>query len=891
MSLPPGHRIGSYEVVSTLGAGGMGEVFRARDARLDRDVAIKVLPRGFASDRERVARFEREARMLASLNHAHIAAIYGVEEFDGQWALVLELVEGETLAARIGRQARGGEPPRDALPIARQIAEALDAAHEKGIVHRDLKPANIKITPAGVVKVLDFGLAKAAAASDEERANSPTVTALDTRSGIILGTAAYMSPEQARGQAVDKRADIWAFGCVLFELLTGQPAFERPTVTDTLAAIVDRDPDWSQLPASTPPSVIHLLHRCLDKDIKHRLRDIGDAVADLNPSTTAGSAVPPPVTARRGRWPWIVAAATSVVAVAAVTWAWLLPAAGDAADVAPHFSRIVQITAGPDREFSPVISPDGKWVAYISSAGGTPNVWLKFLAGGEAVNLTANAGLDISASGAIGGLDVSPDGSRIAVQARLRGTGTQFATWEIPAPLPGTPRALLDQGFLGMRWSPDGRQVAYIRAGSTGGDAIWVADGDGANRREIVPANGGAHMHWLAWSNDGWVYYTRPIMSGFNLANADIYRVKASGGSPEQVIPTLRRAMFPLLLSTGGLVYSTDETNVGLGLVWRPTTGHGPVRQLTFGLDDYAEPRASADGRLLVATRYENRQALVRIEATGPQSGRLTALTNGFGGDLDPDVAPATGRMVFSTTRAGGRHLWIARADGTDLRPLTSGTARDDRPTLSPDGQTVAFVSDRGGTSGIWIMAADGGAPRKIVDALPVSRLSWSRDGAEIIYAASAGTWPGLWRVSVSDGQVRRIPTPGAAGEPAWSPTADLIAYLEPSTSGPVLVGLAFVSPDGVPQHTAMPKTPGGDVAFYNGLIAWSPDGRRVALASQRTNSTTSIWIAEPGAGVPFRRLAELPVGPRVRGITWSPDGSAVIIGQHDAVGDIVLLE
>jgi serine/threonine protein kinase len=280
-TLVTGARLGPYTILAALGAGGMGEVYRARDENLGRDVAIKVLPNVCLSDPERLVRFEREARLLAALNHPHIGAIYGIEEADGVRALVLELVEGETLAARI---RRGPVPVRDALTIARQIADALDAAHERGIIHRDLKPANITITPAGVVKVLDFGLAKLESrdGSAPDLTQSPTLTVGGTRDGLILGTAAYMSPEQARGQTVDKRTDIWAFGCVLYEMLTGRAAFGGETITDTLAGILEREPSWETLPPGVPSGVRSLLRRCLQKDGRRRLHDIADARLDID---------------------------------------------------------------------------------------------------------------------------------------------------------------------------------------------------------------------------------------------------------------------------------------------------------------------------------------------------------------------------------------------------------------------------------------------------------------------------------------------------------------------------------------------------------------------------------------------------------------------------------
>ena len=323
-SLLTGRRIGAYQVHERVGVGGMGEVYRARDTKLGRDVAIKILPRLFTSDSDRLARFEREARVLASLNHPHIGAIYGLEDVDGVRALVLELVNGETLADRI---VRGPIPLNEAMTMARQIADALEAAHEKGIIHRDLKPSNIKITPDGVVKVLDFGLAKAASGdtATADLTQSPTITVGGTQEGVILGTPAYMSPEQARGRPADKRADVWAFGVVLYEMLTGQPAYGGETTSDVLAKVIEREPDWAALPASTPPRLRELLNRCAKKDPKMRLQAIGDAriqIEELISGATeeTATAVKAPTAYRSWR---VHVAWASVLLAAVVTAIWL----------------------------------------------------------------------------------------------------------------------------------------------------------------------------------------------------------------------------------------------------------------------------------------------------------------------------------------------------------------------------------------------------------------------------------------------------------------------------------------------------------------------------------------------------------------------------------------
>ncbi|HEX7253382.1 MAG TPA: protein kinase, partial [Thermoanaerobaculia bacterium] len=386
MTLSAGSRLGPYEIVAPLGAGGMGEVWRAHDARLGRSVAIKVLPQAFASDAERLARFRREAQVLAALNHPHIAAIYGLEESSGVEALVLELVEGETLAERL---ARGPLPMDEGLSIAHQIAEALEAAHERGIVHRDLKPANVKLTPDGKVKVLDFGLAKALAgdSSSPDVSTSPTITAAATQAGVVIGTAAYMSPEQARGRSVDKRADIWAYGATLWEMLTGRRLFEGETVSDVLAAVLRQELDFAVLPAETSSGVVRLLHRCLERDPKSRLHDIADARLEIEESLKA----PVPIVGaetfeRRGpssavRWvPWLVAAAallalalfallrrTPSVTEDLVRLSVLLPE-----KVAPDFSS-------GDQEQILAISPDGRRFAFTGKSGEERKIFVREL--------------------------------------------------------------------------------------------------------------------------------------------------------------------------------------------------------------------------------------------------------------------------------------------------------------------------------------------------------------------------------------------------------------------------------------------------------------------------------------------------------------------------------
>ena len=485
LTLTPGTRLGPYEILADLGAGGMGEVYRATDTNLKRQVAIKVLPAAFAADAERLARFQREAEVLAALNHPNIAHIHGLERSDGTLALVMELVEGPTLADRI---AHGAIPLADALTIATQIAEALEAAHEQGIIHRDLKPANIKVRADGTVKVLDFGLAKAmdpAGASNANAMNSPTISMHATQAGIILGTAAYMSPEQARGKAVDKRADIWAFGCVLFEMLSGRQLYAGDTITDVLAGIVSREPDWSLLSAQTPPVVRRLLARCLEKDPQRRLRDIGEARVALSDPTgllAAPAASPISVNARSWRrstvWAALAFVAISSAGVAVWTWTRLRPA------TAPRVTRLSiplpagQILAGNS---GPAVSPDGRSIAYVATAAdGVSRLYVRALDRFESTGIPESEGAQQPF--------FSRDGGRIGFFARGK-----LLTVSLSG---GAPTAIAAASFqpLGGTWGEDDT-IVFVPALTSG--LLRIPSAGGKPQKVTVPdeaAGGYAHV-------------------------------------------------------------------------------------------------------------------------------------------------------------------------------------------------------------------------------------------------------------------------------------------------------------------------------------------------------------------------------------------------------------
>ena len=682
MPLTPGTRIGSYEIISLVGAGGMGEVFRAHDTKLGRHVAVKILPAAVASDPERLTRFEREARTLASLNHPHIAHVYGVEETTDTRALVMELVEGEDLSARV---ARGPMPLDEVLPIARQLADALEAAHDLGIVHRDLKPANIKLRSDGTVKVLDFGLAKlnpdgpagalietGAAIGRDAAVTTPAIASpAMTVHGVILGTAAYMAPEQAKGKPVDRRADVWAFGCVLYEMLTGHRAFEGEDVTDTIAAVVTKDPDWTRLPPSTPPSIRRLLRRCLAKPVKERLRSIGDAMLDLaEPAEGSGEVVTTGATSlprRRSQslrsWATAVGALVVLMLVAALAWT---------------LGRNQSI---PDRPAS--------FAARLA--------------------LVPSDGDAIAVSGNDRDLAISPDGKRIAY---LGGNGTAL----IVRDLDRKQVVRIDRAGLphNLFFSPDGAWVGFI---------------DGLSAIKKVPATGGPIETVCRIMNPG----VDADWHGDTIVFAQygrVHRVSARGGVPEVVTPPPgadQPALYvPKFLPSGEAVLvgvaarAPADSEGGIGILDLRTGALKLIVPLsrTLGALNGLGARFVAPNHLVYRPALQRGGEvaarlrvvgfdLERMEATGaPAVVDEPIFITEFGGYADFDVAE-NGTLVYVANTAQPntrRAVWVhrdGREEAIDL-PARAYTY----PNVSPDGRQVAFdIRDQENDSWIWDLA------------------------------------------------------------------------------------------------------------------------------------------------------------------------------------------
>jgi Tol biopolymer transport system component len=793
--MPPasGDRLGPYQIVAQIGEGGMGRVYRATDTRLKRDVAIKVLPDDVAADADRLARFQREAEVLAALNHPHIAAIHGLEDAGGSKALVMELVEGDTLADVI---ARGPSPAADALLIARQIAEALDAAHERGIIHRDLKPANIKVRADGVVKVLDFGLAKTferhGFASSVTLA--PTISvATATLEGTIVGTPAYMSPEQARGRPVDRRTDVWAFGAILFEMLTGTKAFPGEDISQVMARVIEREPDWSLLPPGTPARVSRAIAVCLRKDPRERIGDLTAVCLVLDGAfETAAAAAATASSVRRPAWRQLVPVAIGALLVGAVAGGLAWNASRN--DAAPRVERFV-ITTPANRGLLPgvvsvgtiAVSPDGSLIAYGTASGTgqtTLEIYVRSLGSVEATLLrgTENGGTSPF---------FSPDGQFIGFvnvnDNTLRRVPVAGGAVQTLARFDSTP--------IGMEWTPDGfilfslfgpRGSPLMRIPATGGEAtpltvVDTAAGDRVHLQPDVLPGGDAALFTIA-SND--------------LARLAVVSL-ATGTITDLKIPGIDPSYSP----TGHIIYGTAE---------------GTLEAIPFDADRLAVTGAPVQVLENVVTRPDVAQfalagdgSLVYVAGSGAAL-QWTLTWVDRNGDKQPLGVPpriyATPRLSPDGTRAAmviAGDIWVTElARPGTLRRVTTDPARERFPLWTPDSQRLIFESNKGGTLSLVSKAADGrGEETRILSASPemVSNIfspeAWLTGGRELlfIYRRTAGNDFDIGRVAVD-------------GTGTWQPVLNTDA----SESG----------------------------------IAMSPDGRRIAYEANDTGQT-EIYVED----------------------------------------------
>jgi Tol biopolymer transport system component len=815
MSLAPSCRLGPYEIIAPIGAGGMGEVWRAHDTKLNRDVAIKILLPAVANDRERLARFSREAQVLASLNQPNIAAIYGLEDSTGVPALVMELVEGPTLADRI---AKGPLPLEEALPIARQIAEALEAAHEQGVIHRDLKPANIKVKSDGTVKVLDFGLAKALDPIPPEAANlanSPTLSMQATQAGIILGTAAYMSPEQARGAPVDKRTDLWAFGVVLYEMLTGTHLFEGSTVSDTLASVLMTEPDWNALPATVPSSVRRLLRRCLSKNRKLRLSDAADARLEIEDALMASTMDGGLTTGARDarawrpeRLAWVVAAVFIVVATGLAVPAFRY--LGRARSIEPE-TRLDIVTPGSNSGDSFALSPDGRWIVFVASGDGTSRLWLRPLSSTTAQPIAGTDGADTPFW--------SPDSKSIAFVAN-----SQLKRVEVSG---GAPQMLATPAFqLGGTWNADGvilfSQGAgpLFRVSATGGNAVPVTKlGTGQvsqglpvflpdGRQFLFGAVGTPDVQGIYWGMLGEDAATKlagpdPTPGAWYLPQGWLLRLREDALIAQR-FDLKRRAM------TG------DPITVVQNVAHIATSGGLPAVSVSpVGLVAYRSSYTT--GRQL---RWFDRAGKI-LGTLGPQDSTLSGVS----------VSPDGARAVVSRTVQGNADLWLL--DAVRSTRFTFDPADDVIPVWSPDGGKIVFRSVRGNAN-IYEKQTNGAGGETLLvssQGVGVAPDDWSRDGRFLLYhTVDTTTGRDLWVRPMHGDRTAWVllKTPFDERWGQFSPDGRWVAY-QSNQSGRNEIYVRPFIPSAPPDAHGPGPEGQWQVSTTGGVYPrWRPDGREL---------------------------------------------------------------
>ncbi len=737
--MTPGTQLGSYEIISALGKGGMGEVWRARDSKLGREVAIKTLPEEFAKDEERLARFEREAKLLASLNHPNIATIHGLEEDNGTRFLVLELVEGDTVADRL---KHGAIPVEESLKLALQIAEALEAAHEKGVIHRDLKPANIKVTPDGKVKVLDFGLAKAFAGDGSEAnvSQSPTLSMAATEQGVILGTAAYMSPEQTRGRAVDKRTDVWAFGCVLFEMLTGRRSFPGNDVTDILAAVIRAEPEWSCLPANVHPRLRELLERCLEKEAHNRWQAVGDVRMDIRKvlSDPSGVSVGQAEVGRPARWRTVVPWALATLIVGVIS-GWMLtretpmlrPVARFAVEIPEGdvLSLALAVALSPDDKYLVYSANDQLYLREVAQMGAVPirgtegavnpffspdSQWIGFAANGQLQKIPIGGGppVPLCEAATLRGANWLPDDTIVfSTPPNLMRVSANGGEPEILVSLDS---AAGETNLLRPDILPDGDTLLFGVATGTGFDDLQIVTQSisTGERRSLLP--GGIPVRYLT---TGHVVYIREgvlLAAPFDSARGEI-----TGGSVALVEGIAGRGRYGhvTISASGSLVYLTGQAlGVGRSLVW--VDREGGEQALEAPLRGYANPSVSPEGtRVALYISDDDRDIWIwDVE-------RKTLARSTFDPAIDGTAiwTPDGERLVFRSERDGVSNLFWRKADGTGLvERLTTSANFQVAMSVSPDGQTLVFAEGQGPVSAqdrdLYMVSLEGGSAEVLLN-------------------------------------------------------------------------------------------------------------------------------------------------------------------------------
>jgi Tol biopolymer transport system component len=882
VTLAPGTRLGPYEIIASLGAGGMGEVYRARDAKLNRDVAIKVLPERLAADPDALARFEREALAVAALSHPNILAIHDFGEASGQRFAVMELLEGQTL-----RQALEPGPltTKRATEYARQIAEGLAAAHAKGIVHRDLKPENVFVTRDGHVKILDFGLARqiVPAGAGRNQTTSPTMVGA-TEPGMVMGTVGYMAPEQVRGDAVDHRADIFAFGVVLYEMLAGKRPFEGATGAETMTAILREDPPpVTTVRETVPASLERVIDHCLEKLPENRFQSARDLAFALGgASSTSGRAqvadVPAPAAPGRRRLQ------PALIGVGALILGAAIGALGYRRFVTPAAARPLEVRylTYSGHDFAPASSPDGRSVAFRSERDGKGRIWLKQLATGTEVALTEGPDDNLPR--------FSPDGATLLFERR---TGARFSLFRVSL-LGGEPHRVIDDG-LDASWSADGTRIAFMRQypaspGKVAATGVMIADADGSGAREVVRIPTGVLAPRLSPDGKRIVFTQTAVGSGsFSINSVDV-----GTGTVEKIVAPAQSARPWVAEWTpdGHLLHTVGQVAAGklagtTGRLVALETG-GPSRLL------FASPDSLGRFAILDADRVVVESQTVRQNVAEWSNGAPHGLTQGRQADRQPVYSPDGKWILFTSDRSGNLDLWMVSAVTGELRQITDDAADDWDPSFGPDGH-LYWSSNRSGNFEIWTADGDGsGAHQLTHDGVDAENPTVSPDGKWLVYGSTRPNEAGIWRAR-SDGSDAKLLARGLYGIPHISPDGQYVLYIGFSSilvsTGVRVVRLA----DGAPVDFELIAETIRPTSANVGRATWMPDGRGIAFLGQNEKGVNGIFVQDfvIGQNTIATRRPLTGFDPIVDTETFgvAPDGKRVAISGREMVSSLVLLE
>jgi len=866
MALTSGTKLGPYEIVSPVAAGGMGEVYRARDTRLGRDVAIKVLPEALANDADRLRRFEQEARTIAALNHPNILGIHDIGVQDGAPFLVSEFLEGQTLRQKL---LSGPLPVRRAIEYALGIAQGLAAAHEKGIVHRDLKPENIFVTRDDRIKVLDFGLAKLVTPEENHEA-TVTLASEGTLPGTVMGTVGYMSPEQVRGEAIDPRSDIFSFGAVLYEMLSGKRAFKRETSAETMTAVLREEPQpLSDTGWQGPLELQRILVRCLEKNVARRFQSVSDlafaieSLSGTSAAPTTAKSVPQPKS-RRAWLPWVTAAA---LLIGTAVREMVRPPAAPANPLEKaHFSRVTDFES-----VEAAISPDGRFVAFISDHDGPFDVWLTQVGTGRLINLTRGKAGPLP--GPLRSVGFSGDGSEIWLGGGDVGLRLRLM------PLTGGPtRNFLGEQTANLAWSPDGERIVYHTF--TNGDPMFVADRSGANARQIFGDRPGLHNHFPTWSPDGrWIYFVHGTPATREM---DLWRIDPAGGNPERLTQRNTDIAYPTPVGNRTVFYvARDEDGSGPWL-WAFDLKRRDSRRATIGLEQYTSVQASADGRKLVAT------------ISNPIAGLWTVpILNRVAEERDvkpfsvPTVralAPRFGgsSLFYLSSLGSGDGLWRLR-DGqvTEVWKGADGALLE-TPAVSPDGDRVAIVLRRSGKRQLNVLSSDGAELQPIAEDIVAQGSScWSPDGKWIVTGGSDATGLGLFKIPVQGGSPVRLVS-GPALNPVWSPNGNLIVYAGTNVS--TFAPLVAVRPDGTGV-----ELPHISLRRLGEHVRFSPDGKSL-IYMQGLLASQDFWLLDL-ASMKSRPLTRLQNPAAMRTFDVTSDGKQIVFDRLRENSQVVMID